>query len=131
MKKLLFIGFASLLVACSSNSDLIDVRNKTTIEIDPVFDGGTVIKGEKIDASFTMTNTGDYPLVVAEVKGSCTCTVVAKPEEPIAPGDSYVIKAMVDTEKTGVGAITKGITIVANTEPANTQVTVKGIVKIK
>lgn len=130
MKKFLFIGLTGLLFACSSNTT-IDARNKTTMEIDPVFEAGTVIRGEKITATFEMKNTGDFPLVVAEVKGSCTCTVVAKPEEPIAPGDTYTIKAELDTEKTGVGAITKGVTIIANTVPSSTTVVVKGIVKVK
>lgn len=131
MKKLLFIGIVALIAACSSSDGSYDARNKTTLEIEPEFNAGTVLRGEKIAATFEMTNTGDYPLIVAEVKGSCVCTVVDKPSEPIAPGDSYTIRAVVDTDKTGVGAISKGVTIIANTEPSSTTVVVKGIVKIK
>lgn len=116
--------FLLLLTACGG-SDKVEVGNKTTFEVNAVFDGGDVIKGEKVDAKFKVTNTGDYPLVIADVKGSCTCTVVDKPEEPIAPGDSYDIVASVDTDRTSFGAISKGVTIVANTTPSVTTVTIK------
>jgi hypothetical protein len=101
------------------------------MEIEPVFDAGKVLKGEKIDAQFKIKNTGSYPLVVAEVKGSCTCTVADKPKDPIMPGESYVIRAYVDTDRTGTGAISKSITIVANTDPSISSVVVKGIVMNK
>jgi hypothetical protein len=99
--------------------------------VDPVFDAGEVVKGELISASFKVENTGDYPLVIAEVKGSCSCTVASKPEDPIAPGHSGIIKAEVDTERTSTGIITKSVRIVANTEPSVTEVAIKAMVKNK
>ena len=44
------------------------------------FDAGERIKGEKIYAEFRVENTGRYPLVFGEIKGSCSCTVAEKPE---------------------------------------------------
>ena len=133
MKAILFINLLAISVLISScgGSDTVEVGNKTTMEVAPVFDGGKVLKGEKIDAEFKIKNTGSYPLVVAEVKGSCTCTVADKPEDPIMPGESYVIRAYVDTERTGMGAISKSITIVANTDPSITNVMVKAVVMKK
>ncbi|MBU2018369.1 MAG: DUF1573 domain-containing protein [Bacteroidetes bacterium] len=128
MKKvILFFGLAVILIACG-DSDTIEVGNRTTMEVNSVFDGGKVLKGETIEAIFTIKNTGDYPLVIAEVKGSCTCTVVEKPDEPISPGDSFVIKAEVDTDRTSSGQISKGVTIVANTDPSITTVAIKATV---
>lgn len=123
--------FLSLLIGSCGGSDTVEIGNKTTMEIAPVFDAGKVQKGEKINAEFKIKNTGAYPLVVAEVKGSCTCTVADKPEDPIMPGDSYVIRAYVDTDRTGAGAISKSITIVANTDPSISSVLVKAIVMNK
>ena len=80
----------------------VEVGNKTTIVVNPVYDAGEVVKGEIITGIFTVKNTGKYPLVVSEVKGSCTCTVAEKPEKPIPPGSEAVIKAEVDTEKVDV-----------------------------
>jgi len=133
MKAILFINLLaiSVLVSSCGGRDVVEVGNKTSMEVEPVFDAGKVLKGEKIDAEFKIKNTGSYPLVVAEVKGSCTCTVADKPEDPIMPGDSYVIRAYVDTERTGTGAISKSITIVANTDPSVSNVVVKAIVMNK
>ncbi len=125
MKKLIFIALAFIAVtSCKENTD-VSVGNKTTLEVNKVYDAGDVIKGEMVEAKFTVKNTGDYPLVFGEVKGSCSCTVTEAPDEPIAPGESAVIAANVDTEKTGAGAITKSVTIMANTDPSNTLVTIK------
>ena len=124
----ILIVLFSFLISCGSDNNKIVVGQKTTIEIAEFFDAGEVLKGEKIEASFEMKNTGDYPLVVAEIKGSCTCTVVDKPDDPIAPDETYIVKAIVDTERTGAGAITKSISIVANTEPSKTTVLVKAMV---
>lgn len=129
MKSILFLlSIAITLVACDSGTTTVAVGNKTTIEIEEVFNAGEVLKGEKIHAVFNMKNTGDYPLVVADIKGSCTCTVVDKPEEPIMPGDTYIIKADVDTDKTGSGAIVKNVSVVANTEPSPITVAIKAVV---
>jgi hypothetical protein len=99
--------------------------------VEPVFDAGELVKGEVIRAKFEVENTGEYPLVIAEVKGSCSCTVASKPEDPIAPGESGIITAEVDTERTSTGLITKSVRIVANTEPSVTEVAIKAIVKNK
>lgn len=121
---------AALFLSCGNN-ETVEIGNKTTMEVSPIFDAGKVLKGEKIDAEFEIKNTGAYPLVIAEVKGSCTCTVADKPKNPIMPGDSYVIRAYVDTDRTGTGAINKPITIVANTDPSISTVTVKAVVMNK
>lgn len=133
MKAIIFIQLLAISVLFSScgGSDTVEVGNKTTMEVAPVFDAGKVLKGEKIDAEFKIKNTGSYPLVIAEVKGSCTCTVADKPEDPIMPGESFVIRAYVDTDRTGTGAINKSITIVANTDPSISNVMVKAIVMNK
>ncbi|MFA7274385.1 MAG: DUF1573 domain-containing protein [Crocinitomicaceae bacterium] len=133
MKKILWLNFivAAFFLGSCGGSDVVEVGNKTTMEIEPVFDAGKVMKGEKIDAEFNVKNTGDYPLVLAEVKGSCTCTVADKPKDPIMPGEEFKIRAYVDTDRTGTGAINKLITIVANTDPSISTVAVKAIVMAK
>ena len=119
-----------LLVSCSGNNDVY-VGNKTTMEVPVVFDAGEVLKGEVITAKFEVKNTGDYPLVIGEVKGSCSCTVAEYPEEPVLPGESGFVLAHVNTNDLGGGALHKSVRIVANTNPSITEVTVKANVKIK
>lgn len=131
MKKLLFIAPALMLMFACTETQTVEVGNKTTMVVDPVFDGGEVVKGEIISAKFVVRNTGSYPLVIADVKGSCSCTVADRPEDPIQPGEEAVIKADVDTERTSTGEITKSVRIVANTEPSVTEVAIKATVKPK
>ena len=130
MKYLLIALLFTSLVSCSG-SDTVEVGNKTTMEIDKVFDAGTVVKGEMITAKFKLENTGSYPLVIAEVKGSCSCTVAEYPEEPIAPGETAEIMAHVNTDKTGAGIINKSVRVVANTKPSITQLQVKASVRAR
>lgn len=125
--KALFIA-AAIFIVSSCGSDEVTVGNKTTMEVNDTFHAGRILKGEKINAKFTVKNTGTYPLVIADVKVACSCTLASKPEEPIAPGESAVIEAVVDTEKTGAGAITKAVTIVSNTTPSTRDVLIKATV---
>ena len=131
MKKLLFIAPAFFMLFACTETETVEVGNKTTMVVDPVFDGGEVVKGEIISAKFVVRNTGIYPLVIADVKGSCSCTVADRPEDPIQPGEEAVIKADVDTDRTSTGEITKSVRIVANTEPSVTEVAIKATVKPK
>lgn len=120
-----------LVISSCSNTEIVEVGNRTSMLVEPVFDAGDVVKGEVITATFKVENTGQYPLIIAEVKGSCSCTVASKPEAPIPPGESGVIRAEVDTERTSTGLITKSVRIVANTEPSVTEVAIKAMVKNK
>jgi len=129
MNKLVFFLPLFLFLSSCTNTEKVEVGNKTTMVVDPVFDAGTVIKGEMIVAKFVVRNTGKYPLVIAEVKGSCSCTVAEKPEDPIQPGEEGIIKAEVDTDRTSTGSISKSVRIVANTEPSVTEVAIKANVK--
>lgn len=123
-------GFAALLLlAACGGTDPVEVGNKTTMEVSPeVFDAGEVIMGEKITAKFKLKNTGEYPLVIGEAKGSCSCTVADYPDEPIAPGETGVLLAHVNTSETGVGVINKAVNIVANTEKSVTTVIIRASV---
>lgn len=125
MKKVLFFSLSLLMLsACGGNTD-VSVGDKTTMEVNQVFDAGDVVKGEMVSAEFKIKNTGDYPLVIGEVKGSCSCTVADYPKEPIAPGESGVISAHVDTDKVEAGMMNKGVRIVSNTDPSITEVVIR------
>lgn len=132
MKGLIFLTLISLGLIYSCQSDnKVEIGKKTEMKVDPVFDAGTVNKGEKIKAVFKVKNTGKSPLVISEVKGSCTCTVADFPKKPILAGETGEIKAEVNTDKTGEGKISKSIRITANTVPGLTVVHVKANVVLK
>ena len=106
-----------ILISCKGENKL-EVGQKTSMKIDKLFNAGTRVKGEVIEAIFNIENTGDYPLVFGEIKGSCSCTVAEKPEDPILPGEKGVIIAKVDTESFRINSeVSKYVTLVANTDP--------------
>lgn len=113
-----------VLFSCSENKEIV-VGNKTTIETQAVIDKGNVMHGEEVEASIKVKNTGDYPLILAEVSGSCSCTVAEYTKEPVAPGEIATIKAVVKTDKAQAGPLAKDVRIVANTEPSITSVVIK------
>jgi len=103
----------------------------TTMDFDEsVFDFGVIEEGEKISNKYRFTNTGKEPLIISNAKGSCGCTVPVWPKDPIAPGESAEI--LVEFNSKGKpGAQSKRVTITANTNPAQTFITIKGKVEKK
>lgn len=125
MKKVIAaLSMGLVLFSCTDNSK-VSVGNKTVLEVQSVIDKGNVMLGEEVKASFKVKNVGDYPLILAEVKGSCSCTVADYPEDPIAPGAEAIITAVVKTDKANPGPLVKDVKIVANTEPSLTSVLIK------
>lgn len=116
-----------LFTSCSGQSEAT-VGQYTSVEYEAIYDAGTVAKGEIVRARIAIKNVGDYPLVIANVKPSCTCTVPSYDKDPVAPGETAYINAEVDTDKTGTGIIKKPITITANTRPSTTEVTIEATV---
>ena len=102
----------------------------TSLEFtESVFDFGEVMEGEKVVHNYTFTNTGKEPLIISNAKGSCGCTVPSWPREPIPPGESGDIKVQFDSKgkgKVGGNNQSKRVTLTANTDPAQTFLTIKG-----
>lgn len=70
---------------------------------------GTIAKGAEPYCEFRLTNTSKAPLVIASAVGSCGCTVPEYPKEPIAPGQTVIIKVRYDTQR--VGPFDKQVTV--------------------
>lgn len=106
----------------------MEAASVTSMTIDKeIHDFGKVADGLENFCEFTVTNTGDKPLVLSDVKASCGCTTPSKPEGPIAPGKSDKIE--VKFKPNGKGVSEKTITITANTDPRITVVRVKADVQ--
>ena len=114
----------------AGNEPAVPAGPITTISFaETEYDFGMVMEGEKVVHEYAFTNTGDEPLIISNAKGSCGCTVPDWPREPIAPGESSVIKVQFDSKnkgKVGGGLQSKRVTITANTDPVNSYLTIKG-----
>lgn len=93
-----------------------------------VHDFGTVKQNDLTECYFTITNTGDESLVLADVKGSCQCTVPEWPKSDIKPGETAKIKVKYNSNRTG--PINKTVTITSNSKENPTlTVRIKGTVE--
>jgi len=96
--------------------------------VEPVKDYGTIPKGEKLDWSFAIKNTGDADLQIISAKPGCGCTV-ADFDKVIKPGQTGKVTAHVDTTAFA-GPIAKTITLETNDPTTQTsQLTIHAIVK--
>jgi len=113
--------------AANDNANVIERDLGPTTEIqftEMEHDFGTIDQDSRNPKIFTFTNTGSEPLIIADAKGSCGCTVPNYPREPIAPGQTGEIEVVYSPGKQ-VNQQTKTVTITANTEPATTVLRIK------
>ena len=67
-----------------------------------VHDFGKIPQGIPAKATFTMTNNGNEPVLITEVKTTCGCTAAGYSKEPILPGESTTIDATYNAKKEGL-----------------------------
>lgn len=116
---LLFVGLMTMTITAQEKKATI------TFESD-VVDYGEVEYGSDGIREFNFTNTGDDVLIIARVYSTCGCTVPEKPEDPIQPGKSGVIKVKYDTKRPG--PIRKTITVYSNASEVPYTLKIKGSV---
>jgi len=96
----------------------IALHDTTQVElIDSLYNFGTINEGEKVSYNFRFKNIGKKPLVIINAAASCGCTIPEKPEKPILPGDTGIIKVSFNSAGKK-GFTSKFITVEANTNPA-------------
>lgn len=101
----------------------------TTIVFDAVeLDFGKVREGKVVEKTFRFRNTGSIPLIIANVKTSCGCTVPEWPMTAIPPGGRGEIVVRFDT-RGKLSLQRKIITVTANTNPADSYLFLKGEVR--
>ena len=83
------------------------------------YKGGDAAEGSVLKAQFKITNTGDEPLKITDVRPGCGCTVVSY-DSVIAPNKSGFIKPEVNLKNFRTGLNSRGVTV--NSNAANTPV---------
>lgn len=114
-----------------ANMDSHFFNDTTSVHmLDSTYDFGKVTEGTKVTYDYHFRNTGRKPLVVSSAQASCGCTVPEKPEEPIAPGETGVIKVVFNSADRP-GPTHKTITVVSNAYPAFPVLQLTGEVEAK
>lgn len=89
---------------------------------------GTIKQGEVVNYTFKFTNNGTEDLKIQSTSASCGCTVPQSPKEPIPPGGTGEIVVRFDS-KNKTGQQSPVITVVANTNPKQTRLSLRGFVQ--
>lgn len=91
--------------------------SSTTLSFDKMkHDFGNVKSEVENTTEFVVTNTGKNPLIISDVSASCGCTMPQKPEVPISPGESDVIKVAFKSKPGQENEVKKTVTVTANTD---------------
>lgn len=105
------------------NAGVMDFKEKE-------FDFGTIKEGALVKHTFTFTNTGKSPIILAQVSASCGCTTPTYTSEPVLPGKTGEINVEFNSDNQ-VGQQQKIITIASNANPNILTVQLKGTVEPK
>jgi len=130
--RLACLAFAGLFVVSALEAQKPAVAKAPAapkIEILPeTKDAGTVAKGNVVEATFVVKNTGGADLLISDARPSCGCTV-ASFDRVIKPGAEGKIHSSVDT-KSFSGPISKSIVVHSN-DPERPQMNlfIKAMVK--
>jgi hypothetical protein len=84
----------------------------------------TIPLGSSNPAVFTITNTGNYPLVISRVSASCGCTDVEWEKRPVAPGQTTTISVNMTPDETGF--FSKTIDVYCNVDNSPIRLTLNG-----
>ncbi len=73
----------------------------------------------------TYTNTGDVPLVVTEVRTSCSCTTVRHDRGKVLPGERGVLNITMDPAKAPVGSFYRVLQVYSTAKSGVQHITLK------
>ncbi|MFT5752665.1 MAG: hypothetical protein ACI828_000399 [Flavobacteriales bacterium] len=145
MKKgILVLGVLTAMIFTSCKEDATSKVKEENVEVAAVRDAqateypvmvfdevehdfGKINKGNSVEHKFTFTNTGKAPLVIVDAKSSCGCTVPTYSKDPVAPGAKGEL--LVKYNGSGTNAVTKTVTIKANTATGKETIRIKAFVE--
>ena len=91
------------------------------------YDFGNIARGTAVEHVFKFKNTGKAPLVIVDATSTCGCTVPSYPKDPIQPGETGEL--LVKYNGSGLNAVTKIVTVKANTEKGSETVKITAFVQ--
>ena len=79
------------------------------------YDFGQIEWKHPVTVQYSITNTGDRPLVLTEVEPDCACSVAQWTKTSIAPGAKGTVNVTFDAE--ALGHFNKSVAIYCNAQP--------------
>ncbi len=129
MKKLFLLFVAAATLNSANAQQEVQLLQSAEISFEKTqHDFGTVTQNEPTVFDFKLTNTGNTPLIISEVKRVCGCTTPKWPKEPIQPGESEVIQVKYDSRR--VGPFNKEIKVISNANTAHVPLRIKGTIVV-
>lgn len=77
---------------------------------------GNIEEGTLLLDSFVVTNIGDRPYEIQDVRANCDCTIIRYPSDPVLPGRSAAVRILFDSTRK-VGRAQPGIIVYDNSLP--------------
>jgi hypothetical protein len=131
MDRMKHIGFLAITILFSfSQIQAQSKKAKQDMVFDKTVDGmtyhdfGSIVTGANGNVDFIYTNKGSRPLIIADVKSSCGCTVPSWTKDPVAPGKQGTLKVKYNTQLPGV--FNKTVEVYSNANNSPVRITIMG-----
>ena len=104
MRRGVLLMLAIVALMCPSRLYADEPKGADIELVEKVIDMGTLSHDDdKQLLRLSFRNSGDVPLVITEVRTSCSCTTVKYDRKPVMPGESGVLNITVDPKKAPKG----------------------------
>lgn len=127
LRRITLVGVAMLAIATLSAS----APEGAEIELSTaIIDLGTISQEDgKQMVRLSYTNTGDLPLVVTEVRTSCSCTTVDYERKKILPTERGTITITMNPAKAPKGQYLRVMQIFSTAKSGTKRVTIKAVIE--
>jgi len=124
---LLFIAVLSF-VADAQEKTLDPSKGSIITFEESSYDFGDIKQGDVVEYTFNFENSGNKPLILANVKTTCGCTAPTWPKEPVMPGESGEILVRFNS-RGKIGVQNKTITVYSNAQNSPEKIRISTNVK--
>ena len=122
---MLLLALLSVVSATAQEPKGADIEFQTT-----VVDFGSIEQdGGKQMMRLSFTNTGDVPLVVTEVRTSCSCMSVKYERKKIEPSERGVLTITLDPAKALKGKYYRVMQVFSTAKSGTKRITVKAVIE--
>jgi len=111
--------------------EIVEARPHPVLQMPASIDMGVFQEGEMVKTVEVMVrNTGNAPLMIAELLSECDCTTVTVADSLLNAGDSTMMKVSLDLTGYPSDTIRKSFTVISNSKPDRVMdIKVMGLVK--